>query len=172
MIFFVVCSCNQHKHISMDSPSIKDGVQGYTNFENNESFSIYSNYYDSCFIGKIGLQPEQEAGYMVTILDKKKDFFFVRFDYPDIGKNWIKKGEIGLNIRGLASYADQNSIPIHKKPHSKSHIIGFIVKPQEVPILDEKCHWVYIKAIDENSKEIKGWLAPMYQCGDPYTTCN
>ncbi len=165
-------SCSHHKHISTDYPATKDGVHGYTNFENNEPFFIYSNYHDSCFVGNIELQPEQEAGYMVTILGKKKDFFFVRFDYPEIGEYWIKKGEIGLNIKGLASFEDSNTIPLYMKPNSKSHIIGRLVKPQEVPILDEKWHWVYIKAIDENDKEIEGWLAPWYQCGNPYTTCN
>ena len=42
----------------------------------------------------VDLQAEQEAGYMVTIISQKKDFFFVRFDYPNIGQFWIKKGDI------------------------------------------------------------------------------
>lgn len=170
ILLFIFCSCSKYHHFSQDLGYTKDGVHGYTHFKDNEPVAIYSNFYDSCFVEMVDLQPEQEAGYMVTILDKKKNFFYVRFDYPNIGKAWVKKGSIGLNIRGLA-YENKDSIPIHEKTCLKSRIIGYLVNPQTVPILDEGKHWVYIKAIDGDKNEIEGWLAPIYQCGNPYTTC-
>ena len=167
----MVFICSSFNSFSENQGDTNYWVRGYTHFNNNEPFAIYYDFYDSCFIAMVDLQPNQEAGYMVTIIDNKKNFFYVRFDYPDIGKAWIKKGDVGLHIRGLESYGDNNLIPIHKKPFLKSQITGYIIYPQHVPILDESNHWVYIKAIDKDNKEIEGWLAPSYQCGNPYTTC-
>lgn len=167
MTIIFVCSCTQCKLIGYT----KNGIQGYTHFKNNEPFAIYSDCYDTCFVKMVDLQTEQEAGYMGTIISQKQGFFFVCFNYPNIGKFWIKKGDIGLNIRGLTSYDENISIPIHKKHCFNSQIVGNINSPQHVPILNIKRHWVYIEAIDKDGNEIEGWLAPIYQCGNPYTTC-
>ena len=168
MTIFLVSSCTQHKQLGYTS----NGIQGYTHFKNKEPFAIYSDCHDTCFVKMVDLQAEQEAGYMVTIISQKKDFFFVRFDYPNIGQFWIKKGDIGLNIRGLVSDDEKNtSVPIYKKPCFKSPIVANINSPQHVPILNTKRNWVYIEAIVEDGNEIEGWLAPFNQCGNPYTTC-
>lgn len=168
MTIFLVSSCIQRKQLGYT----RDGIQGYTHFKNKEPFAIYSDCHDTCFVKMVDLQAEQEAGYMVTIISQKKDFFFVRFDYPNIGQFWIKKGDIGLNIRGLVSDDEKNtSVPIYKKPCFKSPIVANINSPQHVPILNTKRNWVYIEAIVEDGNEIEGWLAPFNQCGNPYTTC-
>jgi len=146
-------------------------VQGYTHFRSNDPFAIYSLPNDAFFERMVDLEYEQEAGYMVTIIERAKGFFYVRFDYPDIGTAWMRKGEIGLNIRGLESYEDRDSVPIRRRPRSRSRIIGTLTKPQHVQILDVSKSWAYVEAIGSNGESIRGWLAPIYQCGNPYTTC-
>jgi hypothetical protein len=38
-------------------------------------------------------------------------------------------------------------------------------------ILDACKDWVYVKGENNNGKEVRGWLEPDMQCGNPYTTC-
>ena len=72
MTIFLVSSCIQRKQLGYT----RDGIQGYTHFKNKEPFAIYSDCHDTCFVKMVDLQAEQEAGYMVTIISQKKDFFY------------------------------------------------------------------------------------------------
>jgi uncharacterized protein YgiM (DUF1202 family) len=60
---------------------------------------------------------------------------------------------------------------LYQGPTKKSSKAGVLDKEQTVMILDACKDWVYVKGENNNGKEVRGWLEPDMQCGNPYTTC-
>ena len=81
---------------------------------------------------------------------------------------WIETKYLGTNLN---NYSDIT--PIMSKPDEKSTVV-FEIKDANwgdlYHVLDAHNKWLKIQNI-YNPEEV-GWLAPKYQCNDPYTTCN
>ena len=83
-------------------------------------------------------------------------------------KGWVELKYIGTN---LAYYDDV--VPVMKQPDDKSIVVFQINKPHWgdiYPIIDAYDKWLKIQNVYD-PKEI-GWVAPEYQCNNPYTSCN
>ena len=81
---------------------------------------------------------------------------------------WIEIKYLGTNLN---NYSDIT--PIMSEPDEKSTVV-FEIKDANwgdlYHVLDAHNKWLKIQNI-YNPEEV-GWLAPKYQCNDPYTTCN
>lgn len=114
----------------------------------------------------------QENYALIGIYQIKKNMAKVKvtfsMDSVTIKDGWIDTKYLGIH---LAHYSDTVKIMLHPCLDSK---ISFEIKnPQweEFYIVKDACkNWLYIQSID--SSQNYGWLAPEYQCDNPYTSCN
>ena len=107
---------------------------------------------------------------LIAILSITDSMAYVCVDYPLGGpsKQGFMKTEY-LGIR-LAVYSD--SVKVMSAPSYSSRIAFTINNPQwgnMYRIYDAKEKWLLIQNLDNECE--KGWLAPEYQCDNPYTTC-
>ena len=81
---------------------------------------------------------------------------------------WIETKYLGTNLNNYSGIT-----PIMSEPDQQSTVVFEVINPQwgdYYRILDAYDGWLKIENI-YNPQE-KGWLAPQYQCNNPYTTCN
>lgn len=112
------------------------------------------------------IPPDEEAGYIVYILDVKDDFFNVDFEELDIKNVWIRKGTLGIVTRNY----DSEKLNLYKNPKLESKVSYVLENEQIVKVLNVCNDWAYVETISDNKVQ-KGWLQPDMQCGNPYTTC-
>ena len=110
---------------------------------------------------------ETEDYYVVLIKKKRNNYFYVEIEQclGDIKKiGWVKKGSLSINP-SLTSV-----ILLHKKPSYESGIKDSIMHPYwgDLYIIEDvEKDWFLIKG-----KDFNGWLSPIDQCSNPYSTCN
>jgi hypothetical protein len=113
------------------------------------------------------IDSDDEAGWIVEIVSSKDDYFNINIKDLDLDNVWVIKSSLSLNTRNY----DGQSIMLYQGPTKKSSKAGVLDKEQTVMILDACKDWVYVKGENNNGKEVRGWLEPDMQCGNPYTTC-
>ena len=78
---------------------------------------------------------------------------------------WLEWDNLGIRMTS-------DTVPIRKKPNRNTAIVDTLyMSPWRniYPIKKAKNRWLYL--VDRN-RSVKGWVAPEYQCPNPYTTCN
>ena len=83
-------------------------------------------------------------------------------------RGWIETRHLGTN---LSHYSE--TVPVMCKPDINSEVSFKIINPQwedRYRIIDAHDGWLYIQNI--YNQEEAGWIAPEYQCNNPYTSCN
>lgn len=160
-LMLLIAIFNSCKTMNENCSEIK--VRAFTHhFE--EKLLIYKNQ-NGDLLSKI--DPDEEAGWIVEIVGVDGDYFKVNIDDLDLNNVWVLKKSLSLNTRNY----DGQSIILYQDPTKKSGKVGLLDKEQTVMILDACKDWVYIKGESINGKEVRGWLEPDMQCGNPYTTC-
>ncbi len=105
--------------------------------------------------------------YVVSIKRKRNDYFYVEIEQcmGDIKKTgWVKKGTLSINP------STTSVIYLYKKPSYESGVKDSIMQPYwgDLYIIEDvEKDWFLIKG-----KDFNGWLSPMDQCSNPYTTCS
>lgn len=78
---------------------------------------------------------------------------------------WLKWENLGIRMTS-------GIVLIREKPSRNAMVVDSLYMPYWIdvyPIQKAKNEWLYI---DDKNRNIKGWIAPEYQCANPYTTCN
>ncbi len=122
------------------------------------------------------IPPSFETGYSIIIIGKQGDFFKIKFNeekHPvcyECKDNiyYVKKGNLGTWIYNFNdSVSEFDSIPLYEKPSLTSNIITKVEPSNSVAvILDIILDWMLVETIGK--RQVKGWLCPQNQCGDPY----
>jgi hypothetical protein len=114
----------------------------------------------------------QENYALIGIYQIKNDRAKVKvtfsMDSLTIKDGWIEMKYLGIH---LAHYSDTIKTMLH--PRLNSEISFEIKNPQweEFYMVKNACKdWLYIQRL--NCSQDNGWLAPEYQCDNPYTPCN
>lgn len=138
---------------------------------------IYLSLYDTNAkpISRMIIPANFDVGHQVTIIEKKGDFFKVKFykiapeDYEqDLdGKMFcVERGDLGTWLykydEKTDSYVD---VPLYENPSYNSKIVSYVYGV--AIILDINENWMYIETIGKNRGQ-RGWLAPINQCGCAY----
>lgn len=144
--------------------------------DNTEVFSwhpdgcVVTLYDDSALTNKrIDLYPdinENMAG--CTLLVDQQVNGSLRVYIEPLGYFYAAKGTLAVNTRNY----DNNVFYLYASPSTNSKIIMESCKQQTVSVFGVYKGWLYVNAVTEDGQNIKGWLPPDMQCGNPYTTCN
>lgn len=165
-------------------------VETFTHYQINQGFldsgdsTFLYNIYDEPN-GEViyYLQPAEEAGWGVTIVEESGNYFKIlniwrqSAEALDFWKNdwmneykyvWIEKGSVGINTKNY----DQQLIYLYSKPSTKSKSIGSLNNVQTVIVKDVCNDWANVIAQDHQGKDLEGWLSPKDQCSNPLSACN
>lgn len=107
---------------------------------------------------------------LISISEVKDSLAKVKIYYPISSRE--QKGWIETRYLGTYLVESPKPMPIMSEPTFSSEVSFEIEDPQWggfYRILDAKDEWLYIQ--DADNPEKCGWLAPEYQCCNPYTTC-
>ncbi len=158
IFLFVLClySCRSEKCylIAFTHPYSQEKIEGY--IKPNEFYDYIAS--------------DDEAGWIVEVLKKKRDFFYVKLPADCTIKRkyvWLKKGDIGMIIQNYGL----KDIPIYEQNDTSSNLIGYIQQTEIGQVYDIGKQMVLLKVYNKD-KIIKGWIKREYLCGNPYTTCN
>ena len=80
---------------------------------------------------------------------------------------YVRKGCIAVNTRNYNGV----SLSLYSAPNENSPVICKVGTEQTVPIFDICGSWVYVRMKGDDGKDVYGWLEPLMQCGNPFTTC-
>ncbi len=115
---------------------------------------------------------EGEDYIVMTILDKNDTMFYVSADYSikgHIGYGWINKDKTICIYSRLYSV----ELNLYKAPNYESEIK--CTKPDNnmdlYIVTDCDGRWLRVRAYLEG-KHYEGWLEPIRQCNNPYSTCS
>ena len=112
-----------------------------------------------------------EVFYCVSIDKAKRNRALVSTfvdEYEDVlthHSGWLEWENLGIRMTC-------GTVLIRKKPNRNAAVVDSLYMPYWIdvyPIKKAINEWLYI---DDKSRHIKGWIAPEYQCSNPYTTCN
>jgi hypothetical protein len=166
LLFLMGCSYINHKILV----SKKEFLGNALLVPKHTPVPIY-NFYKGNVIGYAINDTVTESYAIITIADIKNSFAKVVIDYPLENnrqqKGWIKTKHLGIHLTFGAE-----PINVMSQPNSSAKIAFTIDNPQWgdfYPIIDAYDGWLYIQNIN-NPKEF-GWLAPEFQCDNPYTVC-
>ena len=117
------------------------------------------------------LQPDDEAGWIVPVINEKNGFFEVILPKeckirPQ--KIWIQAGDIGTIVQNY----DSVPIFVYNKPTTESLPIKVITSPIIGQIYDIQADFVLLEICFTDGEKIRGWVKKEYLCGNPYTTCS
>ncbi|MBS1652914.1 MAG: hypothetical protein JSU07_12985 [Bacteroidetes bacterium] len=162
---FSICFeiCAQEKINSQCSsilidPQYKGGIKIYDKPGGNQIKIVKHNFTNEDFL-------------FATIYDENDSMFYVTVSYEisgDIANGWIKKGDkLGIYTKYYTALA------LYTEPNKESKV-KIIIKKYTNSLFEVascKNHW--LKVLTKiKGKKICGWLAPEFQCANPYTTCN
>lgn len=82
-----------------------------------------------------------------------------------------KKGWVYLS-EDIIIFPHDDIFPLYAKPSYTSDSIVVDGTYSELQVLKYNNGWIYTVAHDTIGGEFAGWLPPLHQCANPYTTCN
>lgn len=116
---------------------------------------------------------EDENYYNLIILDKNDSMFYVQaqsaIDDEFIAKGWIRKDkDIGIYSR---AYADP--LKLYSAPDDSSKLSCLLneYNPEMYMVIDCIGQWLKVRTF-LHEKEYIGWMSPVMQCCNVYTTCS
>jgi hypothetical protein len=114
-------------------------------------------------------------GSIVHIIDAKKGWFKIdgweEFNlsatkFNDDIEAWVYGKLLLLGEKG-------GGITLYTQPSTQSSIKGKVgIYPEIKKLLDCQDGWLLVEVKLENSKRLRGWLAPEEQCTNPVSTCS
>ncbi|MBQ9339305.1 MAG: hypothetical protein IJS13_03120 [Paludibacteraceae bacterium] len=128
--------------------NVIDSLQHDTLYENCIIFQV-----DSCVANKLYVKPYWSfTGEYLNII------------------GWI---EIDEHIVTYLNIYDERGIPIYEYPSFSSPFFLTRTNNMEVNVLNcNNIGWIYTSFTDDFGNKISGWISPIYQCPNVYTTCN
>ena len=132
--------------------SINCYTKGTDNSYRNVQFRLYP------------LKEEHNAGHIVEYVHSTDCHLGIIVNNDIV---YVEKGCIAVNTRNYRG----STLNLYSAPNENSPILYRIDQEQTAPIFDICGSWVYVKMKDSNGKDVYGWLEPLMQCGNPFTTC-
>lgn len=99
------------------------------------------------------------------------DMIYVQPYWSLDGELYSKKGWVQLSD-DITIYPHDYIFPLYTKPSYLSDSVMIEYKHDELPVLKYSNGWIYTNVYDYSGKRCEGWLSPLHQCDNPYTTCN
>ena len=142
-----------------------NNIEAFTHplFDIKQNISIYTAptlYYKE-------LKADTEAGWIVTIKDKRDNYFQIDIEDLDLYNIWVHKGDVGIVIQNY----DSITIPVYNEPNTNSYKSSYIYESCIGLIYDISDKMLFLHIIKGNESYF-GWVERKYLCGSPYTTCN
>lgn len=91
--------------------------------------------------------------------------------YWSLGGGYSKKGWVYLS-EDITIYPHDDIFPLYTKPSYMSDSVMVRFEGDELPVIMYSNGWVYTQICDTTGRKCEGWLSPLHQCDNPYTTCN
>lgn len=143
---------------------------GYAIFtpQNQNKAYLYKSAYSMHVVDSIVNDSVAEVLYCVSINKAKRNRALVS-TFVGGGlihhSGWLEWENLGIRMTC-------DTVLIREKPNSNAAVIDSLYMPYWIdvyPIRKAKNEWLYI---DDERRNVKGWIAPEHQCSNPYTTCN
>jgi hypothetical protein len=140
-----------------------DNIKAFTHpLDIKHSVSIYhtpGNYFRE-------LKPDVEAGWIINVKQREKNYFKIDILDLKILDIWIHVGDIGVVVQNYDSIA----LPIFSRPDTNSIVINFVYKSCIGLIYDISDNFFLLQVITEEACYF-GWVERRFLCYNPYTTC-
>ena len=166
IILFIGCSC-----INKTSTMKREYIGHVLLIPKHIPIPIY-NSYKGDIIGYAINDTITESYAFIAISEIKDNHANVVIDYP-LENNRKQYGWIETRYLGIHLAFDAEPLKIMSQPNSFSKASFIVYDPQwgdYYPIIDAHDGWLKIKNV--YNQEEAGWIAPEYQCNNPYTSCN
>lgn len=161
MLFFLSCAMITYPQM------------GYAIFspQNHSKAYLYKSAYSKHIVDSIVNDSVAEVFYCVSINKARRNralvstFVDENKDGLTLHSGWIEWENLGIRLIC-------DTINLRERPNENAKIVRMIISPAWIdlyPIKGAKNEWLYIY---DKYKNIKGWVAPIYQCVNSYTTCN
>lgn len=116
----------------------------------------------------IGKLPTNTAGVFVNVTASQGDWVqLTKAESPEKiqfqGTGWVYASLLGTSTRGYGS----QGVSVFSSPNTQSSAIGRIPPDTSVKLLGCDRSWALVEY-----QQLKGWIAPESQCGNPLTTCS
>lgn len=111
-------------------------------------------------------RPENSDIITVKVTGHKKGWLSVILH--DGKKGWIFGKMLGMSLR---NYAPDSVTSLRCRPDGDSPSLGDIFRDDEVALLGGEGEWALVEYTLPDGGVITGWLDPMKQCANPYSTC-
>jgi hypothetical protein len=138
-------------------------INGFTHFE-KDNVIIYRTASENILKT---IKPDEEAGWMVNVINMQGDYFQINIEDLNLNKVWIQKGEVYANTRNY----DDSNIELKEKPNEFSTIVFYLHKQQTLKILNGCKDWAFVEGKDKRGNLVRGWVQSNMLCENPYTTC-
>ena len=110
------------------------------------------------------LKEEHNAGNIIEYVHSVGDYLGIIVNNDIV---YVRKGCIAVNTRNY----NGASLSLYSAPNENSPVICKVGTEQTTPIFDICGSWVYVRMKGDDGKDVYGWLEPLMQCGNPFTTC-
>ncbi|GAB1399542.1 hypothetical protein MASR2M79_03460 [Aminivibrio sp.] len=111
-------------------------------------------------------RPENSDIITVKVTGHKKGWLSVILH--DGKKGWIFGRMLGVSLR---NYAPDSVTSLRCRPDEDAPSSGDIFRDDEVALLGGEGEWALVEYTLPDGGVITGWLDPMKQCANPYSTC-
>lgn len=111
-------------------------------------------------------RPENSDIITVKVTGHKKGWLSVILH--DGKKGWIFGKMLGVSLR---NYAPDSVTALRCRPEEDAPSLGDIFRDDEVALLGGEGQWALVEYAVPGGAVMKGWLDPMKQCANPYSTC-
>lgn len=160
---FIQISFGQTYYELASLPAIEiKHIEAFTHpIEINHKVSIYHAphmYYKE-------LHSDNESGWIVTVKQKKLNYFQIDIEDLELNSVWIRAGDIGVVVQNDDSIA----LPIYAVPDTNTQVIKNIYRSCIGLVYDVKNDFLFLQIILDSGR-IWGWVERKYLSVTPYTT--
>ena len=111
-------------------------------------------------------RPDDPALITVSVTGHKNKWLSVLLH--DGRKGWVFGELVGVSLR---NYAPGDVAALRTKPSSDAPATGDIFGDEEVSIIGGEGKWALVQYRHPKGHVLTGWLDPVKQCANPYSTC-
>lgn len=107
---------------------------------------------DSCYENMIYVEPVWSLGFLYESTPYKRGWVYLSED--------------------IIIFPHNERFPLYTEPSYTSDSVMVAGTYDELSVIKYNNGWIYTVAYDTAGGEFAGWMPPLYQCANPYTTCN
>lgn len=142
-----------------------NGVSVFTLHDNGENIIFYEDI--NMTVPRVTVHPyksENNAGVILKLIYQLDDCLCVSIGEEQL---YCPKGTLAVNTRN----PDNGIMTLYEHPDRTSKITATTTIQQTVCIYGIDDEWLYVRAVNNLSEWIYGWIPPEMQCPTPWTSC-